>query len=471
MTTKKMKDKLKVSSGSKPTKAITRRDVIKGTMALGLTLGAGEKILSGSVRPVYGSEPVTLNLLLWEHWKVADGLERNDPSNVPHRRMWFYESIRRFEARNPHIKLKYQTANWNVCTQAFIAASQAGNAPDIVGAQSQDNQPLSRAGYVGDLGQFPYDEWDDFNQPILREACSVDGKIVAIPTYLTTTGFGYNKALLAQAGVTDPPKTWDELIHVGKKVTRDTRGTGRPNQWGFGLELSAASTPNPVSFTLPIIRSMGGNIVDKDNKGLMDTPEHRKFAQLLSDMYNKHKILSPDSLTMKANDEVDFFTNEKWVTGLMIYSLLPKTLKIMGEDNFGFVPYPTFPGDEPRSYSEVFAWLMSSKAAQDPVKGPAAWELLKELGSSETLALCAKYQLGAPCRKSALELPIYKENKLLAYLSAYTVKTAMPFPFINEVKLYAETYIEALNRIILLNEPVDEVLEASQAKYDRKLSG
>ena len=35
--------------------------------------------------------------------------------------------------------------------------------------------------------------------------------------------------------------------------------------------------------------------------------------------------------------------------------------------------------------------------------------------------------------------------------------------------LYAETYIEALNRIILLKQPVDEVLEERQAYYERKL--
>ncbi len=467
--TKKMKDKSGNGSSYKFAKPISRRKLVKGTIALGLVLGAGEKVLTGGVRPAHGGEPVVLNLLLWEHWKVADGLQKNDPTTVPRRRMWFYETIKRFEARNPNIKLKYQTANWNVATQSFIAASQAGNPPDIGGAQSQDNQPWSRAGYGADLGQFPYDEWDDFNQLILREACSVDGKIVAIPTYLTTTGLGYNKALLAQAGVADPPKTWDDLIRVGKMVTKDTRGTGRPNEWGFGVELSAAATPNPVSFTMPIIRSMGGVIVDEDDKGLMDTPEHRKVAQLLSDMYNEHKILSPDSLTMKANDEVDFFTSKKWVMGIMIYSLLPPTLERMGAENFGFAPYPTFPGDEPRSYSEVFAWLMSSKTAEDPIKGPAAWELLKELGSSETLALCAKYQFGAPSRKSALEFPIYKSSPLLEYLAAYTLKTATPFPFINEVSLYAETYIEALNRIILLKQPVDEVLEERQASYERKL--
>ena len=359
------------------------------------TLGA---MLASRRAPAQSGGPVTLTLLLWEHWKVAEGLQKNDPTTVPKRRMWFYETIKRFENEHKDIKLQYQTANWNVATQTFIAASQAGNPPDIVGAQSQDNQPLANAGFVADLGQFKYGEWDDFNQAVLREACSVNGKIVAMPVYLTSTGLGYNKQLFKEAGVAEPPKTWEDAIRVGKALTKDTRGTGRPNQWGFGVELSAASTPNPVSFTMPMIRSAGGAIVDKDGKGLMDTPEHRKIAKLLADMYHDHKILAPESLTMKANDEVDLFGAKTWAMGIVIHALVPPIIEKLGAENFGFAPYPTFPGNEPRSYSEVYGFLMSAKAAKDARKAAAAWELLKEIGSTKTLLLAAKYQFGAPSR-------------------------------------------------------------------------
>ena len=195
-----------------PARTPSRRDVLKGAAAAGVALGGGiPGILQAQTAPAAGG-PVTLNVLLWEHWKVAEGLQKNDPANVPKRRLWFYETIKQFEADHKDIKLQYQTANWNVATQTFIAASQAGNPPDVLGAQSQDNQPLANAGLVGDLDQFKYTEWDDFNQPVLREACSVGGKIVAMPVYLTSTGLGYNKALLKEASVAEPPKTWDDVI-------------------------------------------------------------------------------------------------------------------------------------------------------------------------------------------------------------------------------------------------------------------
>ena len=181
----KIRDRSANRKGSKLAGPISRRDLLKGTASLGLALGSRPALAQSA--PGKGG-PVTLNLLLWEHWKVVEGLQKNDPATVPKRRLWFYETIKRFEAEHPDIKLQYQTANWNVATQTFIAASQAGNPPDLVGAQSQDNQPLANAGFVADLGQFKYDEWDDFNQAVLREACSVGGKIVSMPVYLTSTG-------------------------------------------------------------------------------------------------------------------------------------------------------------------------------------------------------------------------------------------------------------------------------------------
>ena len=144
----------KRTTATAPAPRPSRRDVLKGAAAAGVALGGGiPGIVQARPAPAAGG-PVTLNVLLWEHWKVAEGLQKNDPTNVPKRRLWFYETIKQFEADHKDIKLQYQTANWNVATQTFIAASQAGNPPDVLGAQSQDNQPLANAGLVGDLDQF-----------------------------------------------------------------------------------------------------------------------------------------------------------------------------------------------------------------------------------------------------------------------------------------------------------------------------
>ena len=39
-----------------------------------------------------------------------------------------------------------------------------------------------------------------------------DGKVWAMPLYLIGIPWVYNKTLMAQAGITEPPATWDEVI-------------------------------------------------------------------------------------------------------------------------------------------------------------------------------------------------------------------------------------------------------------------
>jgi multiple sugar transport system substrate-binding protein len=41
--------------------------------------------------------------------------------------------------------------------------------------------------------------------------------------------------------VNAPPKTWDEFLAYAKKLTRNTDGDGKIDQWGFGTV--AAKSP------------------------------------------------------------------------------------------------------------------------------------------------------------------------------------------------------------------------------------
>mgnify|MGYP000252519044 FL=1 len=44
-----------------------------------------------------------------------------------------------------------------------------------------------------------------------------DGQIYGIPSTVSPMLFGYNKALFEEAGLTEPPKTWEEALDMAKK--------------------------------------------------------------------------------------------------------------------------------------------------------------------------------------------------------------------------------------------------------------
>ena len=62
-----------------------------------------------------------------------------------------------------------------------------------------------------------WDEWGNFTQEYV-DMFTKDGSVYGIPVSVSPMLFAYNKALFADAGLTEPPKTWDEAVDMAKKL-------------------------------------------------------------------------------------------------------------------------------------------------------------------------------------------------------------------------------------------------------------
>src|ERR687886_21324 len=70
--------------------------------------------------PATAAQPVTLTVLLPEHWKVVEGLRANSKETVPSRRLWFYERQKQWEQEHPETTFQWQTAQWEQIPTNFI---------------------------------------------------------------------------------------------------------------------------------------------------------------------------------------------------------------------------------------------------------------------------------------------------------------------------------------------------------------
>lgn len=107
--------------------------------------------------------------------------------------------------------------------------------------------------------------------PVAVKGATIDGKIRGIPTEIDNYCLVYNKALLRKEGFTEPPKTWEELITMGKKLTKyDARG--RITQYGFVFLAGWDSAV--VHPYLSLVYSNGGRFLSSDSKRcLLDSRE------------------------------------------------------------------------------------------------------------------------------------------------------------------------------------------------------
>ncbi|TVP64996.1 MAG: ABC transporter substrate-binding protein [Nodularia sp. (in: Bacteria)] len=96
--------------------------------------------------------------------------------------------------------------------------------------------------------------------PALFESMEYQGKIWSVPFATNNVAVYYRPSLFKAAGITELPKTWEQFREVAKKLTRDTNGDGRINQYGMFLPLGKGEFT--VFTWLPFMWSSGGELVN-----------------------------------------------------------------------------------------------------------------------------------------------------------------------------------------------------------------
>lgn len=242
----------------------------------------------------------------------------------------FEEKTRAFEEETG-ITVELINAGWDVVTDKIrTELSVGGSSYDVI---DFDNSLVAM--YVGNDWLEPLDSYpgaDEFKKEIskgLIDKFSVDGTLYGISWNNDTHVYMYNKAKCEEAGITEPPKTWDEIIEVSKKMMDQGIITnGMPMCfWGNGA----------VNEMTNIIYSFGGKCFDENVKLVIGkdpkTLEAFKKTKEMLDL----GIIDPASLTYDyeaANNvfltgDTAFFAQA--IAGLYTNSNDPDQSQVVGE--------------------------------------------------------------------------------------------------------------------------------------------
>jgi multiple sugar transport system substrate-binding protein len=134
-----------------------------------------------------------------------------------------------FQAANPKIKVNVQVINWNDIDKQVSTMVQNGQVPDILNTGDY-------AGFVKDNLLYPVSDVLSPNTqqdliPVFADKGKVNGTAYGIPFVSSARALFYNKDLFAKAGITAPPKTWDEIKADATKL----KGAGVTEPYGLPL--------------------------------------------------------------------------------------------------------------------------------------------------------------------------------------------------------------------------------------------
>jgi multiple sugar transport system substrate-binding protein len=150
--------------------------------------------------------------------------------------------IEEFEKKNPTIGVKYE-----VITQMFheniLASFGAGVAPDVFYVDSSWSPIFIEKGALYPISDLADKSFIDQFYPFLLEPFKKDGKLYGLPKDWSMLALFYNKKLFAQAGLTKPPETWEELEQYAKIIAEKT---GKP---GLAIYLGGFNRYVPVAIS------------------------------------------------------------------------------------------------------------------------------------------------------------------------------------------------------------------------------
>jgi len=132
----------------------------------------------------------------------------------------FTKLIAEYKKVAPNVTIKPSYAPVDDLQTSLRAQLGGGNAPDLFvvwpgNGSAMSVQQLAPAGVLADISDQTWIKNVPENlQPLLGN----DGKTYMYSSGVTPIGAIYNKKVLADAGVNEPPKTWDELLATCDKI-------------------------------------------------------------------------------------------------------------------------------------------------------------------------------------------------------------------------------------------------------------
>ena len=295
------------------------------------------------------------------------------------------EAMDIFHKQNPNIKVILEPVSYKEKETKYTVESAAGRAPDVFHVHAFSLPLFFSKGYAKDLTPFIkkegagiLDPW----YPLPLQLMKHNGKMHAMPGDYMTMVLFYNTEMFKAAGldINKPPKTWDEFLIYAKKLTRDTDGDGKIDQWGFGT-VGAKSPGFSMRFG-PFIWSYGADYLTPDMKqAALNTAAAKEAFKFFVELYTKEKVVPP-GLTAMNPQEVRTQLAQKKVAMILGSGWTAPIVNKINPDLKAFDVLKAAPAPM-KSKPATAIWLSSWVMSPNTKHPEEAWKLLKFITSKE----------------------------------------------------------------------------------------
>lgn len=406
-------------------------------LSLSLALGCQRAL---QIAPNSAAAPVTVKLSGW--------------GSSPAEQQLLQQVIQQFEATHPQIRVKFEV----IAEQYMdvIKTRLIGDAaPDVFYLEAFEAPFLLDKNVLEPLDAYITPEFDlaDFEPNLLhlfqRE------HLYGLPKDYSTLALFYNKQSFADAGIAQPPQTWDELLAVSRQLTVDRNQDGKIDQYGLGVLPELARLGY-------VIRAFGGQVIDSQGYATYASEAAMQGLQRIVDQYQiDHSSVQAADVGTSSGSEM--FGQGKVAMVIEGSWAIPFLRETFPDLSFATAEVPTL-NQRPGTMVYSVAYVMNRKSQHKD----AAWELIAYLTGKQGMKAWTGTGFALPSRTSVAQQLQYDQDPLRAALVA-GVKYATPWQIGNYPAAVMNSFDNQFLSAMLGQQPLQQALERAQRDANQQI--
>ena len=320
-----------------------------------------------------------------------------------------------YELEHPDIHIELTYRETEELRANFQSSAMGGSGPELIYGPSDQVGPFSVMGIIQPLDTvFSSSFFDEFvNNAIVK----LNGK-----TWMIGDVVGNHLMLIYNKSLMDsPPQNTDELIEMGKALTKDTNGDDNIDQYGLVWNFT-----EPF-FYAPWLGGFGEWLITDDAKPNLDTDANRQGFKFIKSLRDEHKIIPKECDYEIANalfktGKAAMIINGDWSWG---------DYKDVVDFDIAPLPKVSSTGLWPTPMVSTKGYSINVNTTGEKLKYTKS--VLTYLTSPEVQLYFTQKVSSQPSSKVALKSDIVKNNDLLN-ASAVVIEKGRPMPVVPEMR-------------------------------------
>lgn len=287
-----------------------------------------------------------------------------------------------YHALHPNITIKLVDQPADKYDEMLTASLKASTMPDIFSVRNDWLPRYQSALVSAPTTVFTPQEYRDTYVDVLLRDLTTGDHINGVSFGVSTLGLFYNADMLAQADIKQPPKNWQKLADVAKKLTIKENG----KLTRAGLALGTSAVPNYVDILSVLMMQNGARMTDSP-------PTKATFAEADDKGYNPGATALEYYMSFANSTKSAYSWNDGFGSALNAFAKGQVAMYIgyntdiawlnaqTQMPNYQVARLPQLSDQSPINYASHWDELVS-KTSQHP---ELAWDLLRFISSREEL--------------------------------------------------------------------------------------